>query len=146
MATQNIDTIKGNLRPIHNRVIVSDMEFGEQTTKGGIIIAADDGNVRGVYPRWGKVYAKGPENKDEFNVNDWVLVEHGRWTRGISLQSPDDDTAEELTIRMVEAESILGWSKDKPDDIRMSESSSGDWNPDTIDPGSFVNTAMNNQQ
>ena len=48
MASQNIDTIKGNLRPIHNRVIVSDMEFGEQTTKGGIIIAADDGNVRGV--------------------------------------------------------------------------------------------------
>ena len=139
-----MDAIKGTLTPIRDKVIVSDMEFGEQTTAGGIIIAADDGNVRGIYPRWGKIYAKGSENDDDYQVNDWILVEHGRWTRGIELQDPN--TNEEKTIRMVETESILGWSKDKPNDVRMSESSSGDWNPDSIDPGGFVDTAMNNQK
>ena len=30
--------IKGNITPIHDRVLVSDMEFGESKTKGGLII------------------------------------------------------------------------------------------------------------
>ena len=57
MAT-NLFTIKGDLRPVKNRVLVTDMFFGEQKTKGGIIISDDDGQTRGIYPRWGKVYAK----------------------------------------------------------------------------------------
>ena len=42
---------EGSLTAVGNRVLVSDMEFGEQTTKGGIILTSDDGNVRGIYPR-----------------------------------------------------------------------------------------------
>ena len=104
--------IKGTLSPIKNRVIVSDMNFGEQVTKGGIILTGDDGKTRGIYPRWGKVHAKGPENDDEYQVGDWILVEHGRWTRGIDV----DEGEGEKTLRMVEAESIMGWSKEKPND------------------------------
>tara|TARA_B110000240_G_C13377720_1_gene401083 strand:+ start:463 stop:909 length:447 start_codon:yes stop_codon:yes gene_type:complete len=138
---QNLKAIQGTLTPIKDRVLVTDMDFGDQKTAGGIIIAADDGNVRGVYPRWGKVFAKGPDNKDEFKVGQWILVEHGRWTRGMKMQENED--SEEYTIRMVDAECILGYADEKPNDVRYSESSSGDWNPDTIDPGSFVGTAMN---
>ena len=76
--------------------------------------------------------------KEKYNINQDPSDDY--------LDEEDDDDAEEKTIRMVETESILGWSHEKPDDIRMSESSSGDWNPDSIDPGSFVNTAMNNQK
>ena len=141
MATSNIKTIKGRLSPIKDRVLVTDMDFGEQKTKGGILIAGDDGNVRGVYPRWGKVFAKGPDNKDEFAVGQWILVEHGRWTRGLSMQ--DNDDSDEYVVRMVEAESILAFADEKPDDIRYSENSAGDWKPDTIDPGDFVQTALN---
>ena len=105
--------VQGTLRPVRNRVIVSDMYFGEQKTKGGLILTSDDGKSRGIYPRWGKVYAKGPENDDPYNVGDWVLVEHGRWTRGVEL----DDGTKDQTVRMVEAESILMWSTEKPDDV-----------------------------
>ena len=73
-------TIKGSLKPIQNRVLVSHMHFGEQKTAGGLIIRSDDGETRGIYPRWGKVYAKGPTNDDAYEIGDWVLVEHGRWT------------------------------------------------------------------
>ena len=76
---------KGKLSPIKNRVIVSDMHFGEQITKGGLIITDDNGSTRGIYPRWCKVHAKGPDNTDSYEVGDWILVEHGRWTRGIDV-------------------------------------------------------------
>lgn len=123
----NLNAIKGKLRPVRNRVIVSDMEFGEQKTKSGLIISSDDGNVRGIYPRWGKVYAKGKENKDPYEVGDWVLIEHGRWTRGVLIE----DEGEEKTLRMVETESILMWSDVEPETgVQMSGQSVGDYAPD----------------
>jgi len=130
----NLKTIKGSLRPVRNRVIVSDMYFGEQKTKGGLIITNDDGNVRGVYPRWGKVYAKGPKNKDDYDIGQWVLVEHGRWTRGITLET---DEGEELELRMVEAEAILAMSDEKPEDVIIGKSSVSDFAPDKVTAESF---------
>ena len=44
------------------------MHFGEQVTQGGIILGNDDGKTRGIYPRWAKVFSKGPENKDEYSI------------------------------------------------------------------------------
>jgi len=105
---------EGTLTPIGNRVLVTDMEFGEQKTAGGIILPSDDGQTRGIHPRWGKVIAKGPKNKDDYEIGEYVLVEHGRWTRGIKMKNGDK---EPITIHMVEAESILGTSKEKPKDV-----------------------------
>ena len=131
----HLKTYKGKPRAVGNRVLVSDMYFGEQKTAGGIILNNDDGKVHGIYPRWGKVFSKGPRNKDDYNVGDWILIEHGRWTRSIALE---DDDGEEYEVRKVELESILAFSHDKPDGVMMSNSSSGDWNPDTVDAGSFI--------
>jgi co-chaperonin GroES (HSP10) len=113
----NINTIKGKLSPIGNRVIVSNMYFGEQRTRGGLIIRDDNGTNRGIYPRWAQVHAKGPENTDDYDVGDWVLVEHGRWTRGISIDEGNGETE----LRMVEAESILMYSNEKPDGIQIGQ-------------------------
>ena len=117
MATSNIKTIKGRLSPIKDRVLVTDMDFGEQKTKGGILIAGDDGNVRGVYPRWGKVFAKGPDNKDEFKVGDWILVSHGRWTRGVKIT---DDIGETI-IRKVDNKDILLVTDEDPGNDGLSD-------------------------
>ena len=55
----NLVSIKAeDIKAVGNRVIVSDMEFGEQVTKGGIILRSDDGTTRGIYPRWGRVFRK----------------------------------------------------------------------------------------
>ena len=113
----NLNRIKADLRPIKNRVLVSDMHFGEQKTASGLILRDDDGTSRGIYPRWGKVYAKGPDNKDAYNVGDWILVEHGRWTRGVDI----DNGNEELTLRMVEAESVLAYSDEQPADVYIGQ-------------------------
>lgn len=106
--------VKGKVRPIHNRVIVNNMEFGEQTTAGGIIIASDDGKDRGIKPRWGQVVAKGNDNNDPYDIGDWILVEHGRWTRGFEVEL-EDGTVD--TMRTVEAESILGWQDEAPENV-----------------------------
>ena len=107
-----VTVYKGHIRPIHDRVIVRQMHFGEMVTKSGLILGSDDGKELGIKPRWGKVYAKGHENKDEFNVGDWVLVEHGRWTRGFNMELPDED--EVAVLRTVDASGILAYQKEEP--------------------------------
>ena len=132
MAT-NLNAIKGTPRAIKNRVLVTDMHFGEQTTASGLIISSDDGKTRGIYPRWAKVYNKGPDNNDPYEVGEWVLIEHGRWTRGFNVETDQG----EIEIRMAEAESILGYSQEKPDSLSIGAEYS-DGEHATVDPSSFM--------
>lgn len=127
--------MQGSLTAIGNRVLVSHMDFGEQKTAGGLIISSDDGKTRGIYPRWGKVYHKGPRNTDPYEIGDWVLVEHGRWTRSVLLEREDDD----LEVRMVEAESILAWSNEPPETGLRIGAEYNDGEHATVDPSSFMN-------
>jgi len=132
---QNINSIKGNLRAVGNRVLVTDMYFGEQKTASGLIIGNDDGKTRGIYPRWAKVYAKGPRNTDPYEIGQWILIEHGRWTRAMKM----NDGSEDFDVRMIETESILAYSDEKPNDLSIgAEYSDGDHA--TIDPSSFMRT------
>jgi|TARA_B110000977_G_scaffold203_1_gene347 co-chaperonin GroES (HSP10) len=131
---QNINSIKGTPRAIGDQVLVTDMHFGEQVTESGLIIANDDGQTRGIYPRWARVYSKGPDNKDEFKVGDWILVSHGRWTRGLSMET----STGEIEIRKVELESILATSTEKPDGLQIGAEYS-DGEHATVDPSSFIN-------
>jgi len=125
----------GKPKAIGNRVLVTDMHFGEQVTHSGLIIKNDDGTTRGIYPRWGKVYDKGPKNKEEYDVGQWILIEHGRWTRSILVENDVDG---EIEIRMVEAESVLAFSNERPQGLQIGAEFS-DGEHATIDPSSFVN-------
>lgn len=126
---------EGSLTAIGNRVLVTDMDFGEQRTAGGLIISSDDGQTRGIYPRWGKVYDKGPKNKEDYNIGDYVLIEHGRWTRSVLFENNN----EELEVRMVEAESILAWSNEAPNTGLRIGKEFKDGEHTTVDPSSFMN-------
>jgi hypothetical protein len=130
---QNINAIKGTPRAKGEDVLVSDMYFGEQKTKSGLILKDDNGSTRGIYPRWARVFSKGPENKDDYQVGDWILVMHGRWTRGINLENENGNTE----IRKVELESILAYSKEKPEDVYIG-AEYADGSHATIDPSSFM--------
>ncbi len=99
-----------NLRAIKNNVIVTDMDFSEQKTASGIVLRSDDGQAHGVKPRWGKVYAVGPEQSD-IKVGQWILIEHGRWTRKIKI----DDGESIKEVQKVEVASILAVTDERPD-------------------------------
>lgn len=126
-------TKEGKPKAIGNRVLVTDMHFGEQKTKTGIVLSNDDGTTRGIYPRWCRVYSKGPENNDEYEIGQWILVEHGRWTRSFNM----DDGTGEKDFRMVETESVLAYSDEKPDDAQMGAEYS-DGEHATVDPSAFI--------
>ena len=126
-------TMKGTLRPIKDRVLAYDMNFGERTTNGGIIITSDDGQERGIRSRWCRVYAKGPDNKDEYEVGDWIYVDHGRWSRGVMLDEPE---LGKIEVRLVDTKDVLLMSKEQPDDDGIGHST--DLSQPTIDPQSFI--------
>ncbi len=130
---QNINAIKGDIRAKGEDVLVVDMWFGEQTTASGLIISSDDGDTRGIYPRWGRVYSKGPRNKDPFKEGDWILVSHGRWTRGLKFETE----GKQLEMRKVELDSILAYSEEKPADLQIGQEFT-DGQHATIDPSAFV--------
>jgi len=102
--------VQGTIKPIKNRILVTDMHFGQTKSKGGLIILDDDGKDLGVHPRWCQVWAVGPTQKD-VEVGEWILVAHGRWTRSIELQQ---DGKEHIEIRMVDEDDILVSSDEKP--------------------------------
>lgn len=103
------------LHPLGDVVIVSDMIFDERISRGGIYIPNDNGTSRGIRPRWGQVYAVGPDQK-EFAVGQWVCVAHGRWTRGIDVE---DETGKK-TLRRVDPKDILLTSDQEPQDETFS--------------------------
>lgn len=77
--------IRGDqFRPLKNTVFVSELDRGPRQTPAGVLIPDDDMTERGVRDRWAKVYAVGPEVSD-LQPGQWVLVKHGRWTHGITL-------------------------------------------------------------
>ena len=130
---QNINAIKGDIRAKGEDVLVVDMWFGEQTTASGLIISSDDGDTRGIYPRWGRGYSKGPRNKEPFKEGDWILVAHGRWTRGLKFEND----GEQLEMRKVELDSILAYSEEKPEGLQIGQEFT-DGQAATIDPSAFV--------
>lgn len=105
--------VKGNVKPLRDRVFVTDMEFGEERTRTGIFIPSADGKSQGIMPRWGKVWAVGPE-QTEIKIGQWVLIEHGRWTRTVKLE---DDSGNVNEIRMIDNNAILIASDEKPNDV-----------------------------
>lgn len=104
------------LKPIKDTIIVSDMEFEERISQGGIIIPDDDMKSSGIRPRWARVFAVGPD-VSEVKVGEYVYVAHGRWTRGISLETPDG----KKVIRKVDNKDILMVSDEYVPDYNMSD-------------------------
>lgn len=105
-------TVKGTIRPLHNKVLVTDMNFGEQTSAGGIVVMSDDGKSEGIKPRWARVHAVGPEHNEQYSVGDWVLIEHGRWSRGIEAE---DNSGKRFTIRLADVNGVMLWDTHEPD-------------------------------
>jgi len=90
-------TVINEIRPLKGKVLVHRMESGDRRTKNGIIILDDDGKERGIRERWAQVYAIGPD-VDDVKIDDWVLVKHGRWSRGIDIGEGESKT----TVRQID--------------------------------------------
>lgn len=107
---------RSSIRPLNDSVIVSDMDFDVRQLSSGIILLNDNGTTQGIRPRWGQVYAVGPDQKD-IKIGTWICVAHGRWTRGIDVE----DENGKQTLRRVDPKDIMLESDERPDDQTMSD-------------------------
>ena len=103
--------VSGKIVPLRDMIIGSDMEFGMEKLASGIILNSDNRTTAGIHPRWCKVYAIGPDQK-EVKVGQWLCVEHGRWGRTVELELND----EVIEVRAVDPNAILLVADEKPED------------------------------
>jgi co-chaperonin GroES (HSP10) len=106
---------RDQLHPLNDSVIVSDMNFEERLSTGGIVLLTDNGKSTGIRPRWARVYAVGPDQHD-IRVGTWICVEHGRWTRGIEIE----DENGKQTLRRVDPKDIMMEADELPQDVTFS--------------------------
>lgn len=110
MATQ-FEARQMQVRPLPQDILIYNMDMGEQTTKSGIVIQSDDGKAHGVKPRWAQVYKVGNKCEVDVKPGQWILIEHGRWTRKIKI----DDGESIKEVQKVEVASILAVTDERPD-------------------------------
>lgn len=127
-----MNVVTGKIVPLRDNVLVTDMNFDARVSKGGIVLPSDDGKSEGVRHRWGRVWAIGPEQTD-VQVGEWLLIEHGRWTRGIKVE---DENGDEIVIRRIDTNAILMVSDEDPGDNTFG--SHGKVSQQTFDPGMFM--------
>jgi co-chaperonin GroES (HSP10) len=95
--------------PYKDKVLVSELDHGVKQTAGGIILIDDNMTERGVRERWAKIFAIGSEVVD-FEVGQWVLIKHGRWTNGMDFEFDDETTR----VWMIDPEAVLLISDEDP--------------------------------
>ena len=100
------------IRALHDHVIVRDMSFDGRQLASGIVLLGDDGKTDGIRPRWAQVYAVGPDQQD-ISVDQWVLIEHGRWTRGLKVLIE----GEEFVIRRADPDGIIFAQDEQPESM-----------------------------
>jgi len=105
------------IRALHDHVIVRDMSFEGRQLQSGIVLLGDDGKTDGIRPRWAQVYEVGPEQQD-VAVGQWVLVEHGRWTRGLKVSID----GEEFVIRRADPKAIIFAQDEYPENVETMSS------------------------
>ena len=98
-----------SIKPLNDSIIVANMNFGMRQLSSGIVMLGDDAKTDGIRPRWAMVFAVGPKQHD-VKPGQWVLVEHGRWTRGVAVNMMDT----EFIIRKIDTNSILLVSDEAP--------------------------------
>ena len=109
MPTVFESTQVNDVQALKDHVIVRDMNFAGRKLSSGIIMLGDDLKTAGIRPRWAQVFRVGPD-QTEVAPGQWILVEHGRWTRGAKISI----NGEEITIRRVDPENIIFVSDDEP--------------------------------
>jgi co-chaperonin GroES (HSP10) len=115
---RNLTTAKfNNFQAIGEHILVYGMEFKERISRGGIIMINDDMKSAGIRPRWARVYAVGPKSKEDIKVGDYVMIAHGRWSRGQTIE----DSEGEKTIRKVDPNDILLISETPVNDYTMTD-------------------------
>ena len=102
-----------HITPLPGKILIHNMQRGARNL-GGILLLNDDGKDHGVRPRWAQVYAVG-EGVTFVKPGEWILLEHGRWTRQMKVlleDGPEDGTM----LWAADPEAVMMKSIEEPTD------------------------------
>lgn len=99
------------MRPkaLKGKVLVSDIQQGERMW-GKIVLLSDNGKSDGIRDRWAQVFSVG-EGVTEIVEDEWILIKHGDWTRGMEVTDEDGTEYKVWGVRYPEGVLI---ASDKP--------------------------------
>lgn len=97
-----------NITPMPNKILATNVKRGERKI-GRFVIMDDDKKTQGIRARWFQVWKIGSSINEDFKEGEWILVEHGRWSREVKI---DEDTS----IWSIDIDSILCVSSSEPND------------------------------
>jgi|TARA_R110002153_G_scaffold209467_4_gene362013 hypothetical protein len=112
------------IRAYKDNILCTEADFGDQTTQAGIIIKSTMGKEEGVVSRWFKVFDVGPDI-DWLQPDQWVYVEYGRWTEGITVK--DDRLEEGEKLWKVDPKGCLAVSDEGPEGTVSISSARHEW-------------------
>jgi len=77
-------------------------------TKSGILISDKDGTADAIRNRWFKVHSVGPDVEFDIRPEQYVYVEHGRWSNGMKV-------SDDLKLYLLDNKDCLAVSDEEPD-------------------------------
>lgn len=80
----------------------------DTVTRGGLIVMANNESENGIRPRWFQTISVGKEI-DYIKEGEYILVAHGRWTRGLDVDGEK--------VFGIDVPEIMGTSDTLPADI-----------------------------
>lgn len=104
------------IKALRNKILAINIERGQTTSYGGILLLDDSLKKEGIYARWMQVYSIGSEVTDDIQEGNWIFVEHGRWTRVMRILMDDNS---ELELWGIDPDSVLLVSNERPDSERL---------------------------
>lgn len=87
--------IKNNeqIKPLKDTLWITNLQHG-LAKKGYVFIPDDNMKKTGIKPRYAQIYAVADNLKDIFKVGEWVLIDHGNWTRAMYIKGKDNKDIE----------------------------------------------------
>lgn len=108
-----LDVELDSLKILNDKVLVTELDFGEKKLASGLILSDDDGQFWGIRPRWARVCKVGPD-QTELKPGDYILLRHGRWTRAINVIS----NGQKEKVFMIDfPEGIILCSSERPTEL-----------------------------
>lgn len=104
------------IKAYRDNILAVEGDFGDQTTRAGIILKSTIGKEEGTVPRWFKVFDVGPDI-DWLKPGEWVYVEYGRWTEGFNVK--DDRLDPDQKLWKLDPNGCLATADEKPETINI---------------------------
>jgi hypothetical protein len=116
------------IRAYKDNILCINGDFGDKTTRAGIIVKSTIGSDEGIAPRWFQVFEVGPD-VTTVQAGQWVYVEYGQWTEGVRME--DDRLDEKQLVWKINPVAMMLVTDEQPNEHATNLGNLTTFRPDT---------------